>query len=145
MVLEGRGSRVEGVGRVTLILYGGALVEPMGLKSWVKRTDAPASLVARMASTWMVVPATGNWPPTICKLVIAGPMVSSVAKVAVKGSPAARLPARSNTLLTTRVWGAFGRKGAAGTKLKTWPLTPTPAAPATAPPGPVTMKTNPVA
>ena len=46
-------------GKAELIRKGGELAEPTGLKSAVKRTWAPGSLVDRTASRGMVLPATG--------------------------------------------------------------------------------------
>ena len=77
------------------------VAEPMETKSCVKRTLEPGSFVARMASIGTVAPAVGGVLLTMRRSAIVGPIVRSVAKVLVNGSPAARLPARSNTLLTT--------------------------------------------
>ncbi len=52
------------------------------------------------------------------------------------GSLAARLPARSNTLLTTSVYTWLGSRSTRGTKLNTCAFTPMAASPVTGPAGP---------
>src|SRR4051794_39028124 len=72
-------------GSVTLNRYGLVIVAPIGVKSWLKRTLAPASGTASVASTWIVLEATGERAPTIANVAICGPVVSTVEKVETNG------------------------------------------------------------
>ena len=129
-------------GSVAFTRNGDALAEPIGLKSCVNRTLAPASFARSTASIGTVPPATGDLPSPMRNVAISGPRVSRVANRATNGSPAARLPARSKILLAVSVKVVFTASAASGVKLIMSPFKPTLATPGTAPFGPISRTTK---
>ena len=90
-------------GNLTKVVNGTFVAVPNGLKSCAKRTLAFGSFPTKVTCTGTVAPAAGGKLLAIPMVATTGPMVSSVAKVAIYGWPTALLPARSNTLLTVNV------------------------------------------
>ena len=115
---------------------------PAGLKSCVNRTLAPDSFAVRSASMGTVLPATGCLLSPMRSVAMAGPIVSIVAKVAVKGWFTAAFPARSCRWSAVAVYIAFACNGESGVKTRTKPLSPTLAIPETIPVGPCSVTTK---